>query len=107
MKPGIIKHDVRKFDVLNQKELDRIEINQNMYLEYHGGSSQDEITIIPVEIQINFLGGFRKGIGSRNGHSQEFASEWLHPFKIEMKNCQKVKGKNLKVGNNYKFESRK
>lgn len=84
---GIIKHDVRKFDALNVKELDKIQINQNLFLEFHGGKEKKETTIIPVEISVNFLGGFRKGIGSKNGHSQEFASEWLHPFKIEMQPC--------------------
>ena len=67
--PGIIKHDVRVMDKLKVKELDKIEINHNLFLEYHGGAKKDQTVIIPIEIQVNFLGGFRKGIGSRNGHS--------------------------------------
>ena len=55
-------------DELKVKMLDRIEITQNLYLEYHGGKNKDQVTIIPIEIGINFLAGFRKGIGSRNGH---------------------------------------
>lgn len=92
--PGIIKHDVRVWDKLKVKELDKITIDHNIFLEYHGGKSEDKTVIIPVHIQLNFLGGFRKGIGSKNGHSQEFASEWLNPFLIEMQACQTVDGKN-------------
>jgi hypothetical protein len=96
--PGIIKHDVRSWDQLKVKELDKITVNHNLFLEYHGGENMDETVIIPVHIQANFLGGFRKGIGSRNGHSQEFASEWLNPFLVEMQPCQRVKSANLIEG---------
>ena len=89
---GLARAGLRKFpdarmDELNVKMLDRIEITQNLYLEYHGGKDKDQTVIIPIEIGINFLAGFRQGIGSRNGHMQELGSEWLHPFKVEMKPC--------------------
>jgi hypothetical protein len=69
------------------KELDKITVNHNIFFEYHGGANKDKTVIIPLHIQVNFLGGFRKGIGSRNGHSQEFASEWLNPFLVEVQEC--------------------
>ena len=47
--------------------LDKYSIRHNIFLEYHGGSSSDEIVIIPVEIEANFLAGLRRGIGSRFG----------------------------------------
>ena len=64
-----------------------MKVTQNIFLEFHGGSNPNEITIIPVEVQFNFWGVIRKGIGSKNGHSQEFASKWEYPFLIEMKPC--------------------
>ena len=79
------------WDELFVKKLDGYKITQNLFLEYHGGTDKDQITIIPVEIEINFLAAFRRGMGSRNGHTQEFGGKWRHPFKIEMKPCQKVK----------------
>jgi len=48
--PGITKHDVKKLDQLNVKELDKITIDQNMYLEFHGGKNKEETVIIPIEI---------------------------------------------------------
>jgi len=86
-KAGLRKFPNARMDELNIKMLDRIEITQNLFVEYHGGRNKDQTVIIPIEIGINFLAGFRQGIGSRNGHMQEFGSEWLHPFKIEMKPC--------------------
>ena len=48
--PGITKHDAKKLDQLNVKELDKITIDQNMYLEFHGGKNKEETVIIPIEI---------------------------------------------------------
>ena len=73
-------------DELNQKMLDRIALRHNLFLQFHGRDS-GEIVIIPVEIETNFLAGLRQGIGSRFGPTQEIAAEWLHPFKVEMKEC--------------------
>ena len=72
-------------------------------MEYHGGNKANEVTIIPIEFEINFLAGFRKGIGSRNGHTQEFGGKWRHPFGIVMKPCQKVKAKNRIIGSDSNF----
>ena len=90
-KPGMNQSLDVDWDELFVKKLDGYKITQNLFLEYHGGTDKDQITIIPVEIEINFLAAFRKGMGSRNGHTQEFGGKWRHPFKIEMKPCQKVK----------------
>jgi hypothetical protein len=54
--------------------MERVKVTHSIFLEFHGGKSETELTIIPVEVQVNFWGAFRKGIGSKNGHSQEFAS---------------------------------
>jgi hypothetical protein len=54
-------------------------------MEYHGGPNSDETTIVPIEIEANFLVGFKQGIGSRFGPNQEMAFKWLYPFRVEMK----------------------
>ena len=85
--PGLKKLGPEKMDKLNRKMMDKIELRHTVFLEYHGNESPNVTTIIPIEIQLNFLGALRQGIGSRFGPSQEFASEWLHPFRVEMMNC--------------------
>jgi hypothetical protein len=73
-RPGIEKLSETKPDWLNTSMMERVKVTHNIFLEFHGGKSETELTIIPVEVQVNFWGAFRKGIGSKNGHSQEFAS---------------------------------
>lgn len=85
--------------------MDNVSADSVLFLEYHGGASPDEVTIIPVHLQLNFLAAFRQGVGSRNGHSQEYAGKWLHPFGLEMGKCQKVKGENQKVGSDEFIDS--
>lgn len=88
--PGIFKFESDEYDELKIKKLDRFAVRQNIFFQYLGGNSKDESVIVPFEIEINFLAALRQGIGSRFGPTQELASKWLHPFKIEMKKCQKV-----------------
>ena len=66
------------------KVIDKWNLVHTIFFEYHGGPKKDEITIIPLEIDIMFFAGLRQGIGSRFGPNQELAFEWLWPFKIEM-----------------------
>lgn len=56
-----------------------------MLISYKG---EQEHSVLPVEVEINFLGGFRQGAGSRHGPNQEFSGQWLGPFRVELKECQ-------------------
>ena len=66
------------------KKLDLIESKHNMYLQFKDTNS--DLTIIPMEFSFDFYGGFRQGIGSRYGPSQEMATE-LVDIRIQMKEC--------------------
>jgi hypothetical protein len=95
--PGISKNKSGYLDGLLLQKLDQVQIKTNFFLEYHGGDKVDETTIIPIEVEVNFLMALRQGIGSRFGPNQELAFQWLWPFSVQMKQCQKVKSKNLFV----------
>ena len=75
----------------------------NMFLEYKPvqGHFKDKKLIIPLEVELNFFAGLRRGIGSRFGPNQELATEWLWPLRVEMKPCQVIStqgsGKQLDV----------
>ena len=82
------------FDELKIKRLDRFQQTFNFFFEVHGGSS-NTIKIAPLEIQLNYLGGFRQGIGSIHGPSQEYAGIWGWPFKVFLHKCVPVDKPNL------------
>lgn len=98
--PGLWQRaeDEQAWDDLHIQPLPRQRTVHNLFLEYHGGSEADSVTIIPVSINFDFLAGFRRGISSRNGFAQELAFKWLHPFRVSIHPCHKVKGHNTLVG---------
>jgi len=98
MKPGMTKFPTDVKDELDINFMDRIETRHNFFAEYHGGPNKDETIILPFEVSIDFMAAFRKGIGSRHGPTQEYASKFLWPTKVDFKKCQKIKSTNLLVG---------
>lgn len=103
-KPGLVnisdEDPEPKWDALGVKPLDKYEFSQMIYLEYHGGSKPDEVTILPVEFKMRFYLGLRRGIGSMQGPSQEVAWVWDGPVPVfvNLHPCQKVKADNTLVG---------
>lgn len=71
--------------------MDKIEWAHNLFFEYQSDSEDpNQKIIIPFEMELNFFAALRQGAGSRFGPNQELATEWLWPFRIEMKPCQVI-----------------
>lgn len=69
-KPGLklLNNSEDVWDDLRIKKLDRLLIDQNLFLEYHGGEEEDEVAILPINLKVGFYIGLRKGIGGIDGH---------------------------------------
>lgn len=95
-KPGLKKIESKEdvWDDLHYQKLDKYQLTQNVFLEYHGGESEDEVTIIPMSAKMNFFIGFRPGMTSINGPTQEITWKWDVPVQLKVYDCQIIKGEN-------------
>ena len=64
--PGFYKTG-QEYDKLHVKMINKWNLVHTIFFEYHGGPKKDEVTIIPLEIDMMFFAGLRQGIGSRFG----------------------------------------
>mmetsp|Transcript_1105 Transcript_1105/g.2030 ORF Transcript_1105/g.2030 Transcript_1105/m.2030 type:complete len:353 (+) Transcript_1105:35-1093(+) len=87
--PGLRVTPTDETDELRIKKLDRFEFQENVFLMLTDDSLGDnqDFTVIPVEFKYKFLAGFRQGIGSRFGPSQELAVKYKQ-LDIQIKQCQ-------------------
>lgn len=96
-KPGLrkIASEEEVWDDLNIKKLDRYQFDSNIFIEYHGGENEDEIVILPINLQFKFFTALREGVGkSINGPSQEVAWKWDTPLEVNLLECQTINGVN-------------
>jgi len=68
--------------------MDKIEFNQNMFLEI--SDEKSDLTIIPVEVNWDFLAKLRQGFSMKYGATWEMKAEYLSNS-ITIKECQTVK----------------
>jgi virulence-associated protein VagC len=64
--------------------MDKIEINQNAFLEISDETS--DLTIIPLEINWDFLADLRQGYSMKYGATWEMKAEYLSNL-IKLKDC--------------------
>lgn len=81
-KPGLrrLENPSEVWDDLRVKKLDKFQLVQNIFLEYHGSENEDEVTIMPITLSMNFFLGLKPGMGSINGPHQEIAWKWDGPI---------------------------
>ena len=68
--------------------MDKIEINQNVFIELKDESS--DLTIIPVEVNWDFLAHLRQSFSMKYGATWEMKTEYLSNA-FTFKECQHVK----------------
>ena len=88
-KPGLrrVATDEIVYDDLNVTRLDKYEFDLNMFLEAHTGESEDELTILPINLHMEAFIGQRQGIGSDNGPSQEASFKWGKDPELNFLDC--------------------
>lgn len=69
----------------NGKKMDKISLNINLFLQIKDKGV--DLTIIPFEVTLDFMGKWKRGIGSKHGHTQDLKSE-LIDVSVSMKECQ-------------------
>ena len=68
--------------------MDKIEFNQNVFIEI--SDEKSDLTIIPVELNWDFLAILRQGFSMKYGATWEMKAEYLSNS-ITIKQCQTVK----------------
>lgn len=72
-------------DVWQTEFLDKIEIRQNWFVLITDGKS--DLTVLPIEVQLDFPSKFRRGIGGKGGYTQEVPKIEFTNLRIELKDC--------------------
>lgn len=87
-KPGIkMSENGYRMDELGLKNMSKVSIKQNIFVEgYDPTMKGSQMTIVPIELSLDFGFAQRKGIKSYHGPTQEFATEYLG-FNLELKEC--------------------
>lgn len=71
--------------------MDKIISNQVIFLEF--GDQTTDTTIIPIELDLEAFIGFKEGIKSRFGPTQQMRFEWSN-IDLTLKECQYLKNEN-------------
>ena len=69
--------------------MDKISLHLNLFLQLQDKGT--DITVIPLEISLEFLAKWKRGIGSKHGYTQDFKGE-LIDLSVKMIECQGVFG---------------
>lgn len=77
------------WDQLFIKKLEKLQITQNVFLKFTHQTGRQ--FILPVELYLEMLFGFKDGIKTIHGLSQEFAYEFLEPS-VTLKPCLHLSG---------------
>jgi len=70
-------------------DMDKISINQNVFIELTDKKSGTDLTILPAEVNWNFLARWREGHSYKYGQTSELKSEF-GGVDVNIKECQVV-----------------
>jgi len=79
------------------KVMDDISIKQNVFLQLKDKAMGTDLTMIPLELNLNFEAAWRRGMMLKYGWTQEVKSSFKD-FTLELKACQHVDNR-FHIGN--------
>lgn len=65
-----------------------------MFIKFAGSKNSTDFTILPVELDLQILAGFKRGINSPIGSMPDIATKYEHT-KINIKDCEYIKNPHL------------
>lgn len=69
--------------------MDKIQVHQNLLFAFQ--EAGQDVTVLPLSINLDFLSKWRPGAGFKYGKTQEFKFEFLD-MQVALQDCQNIGG---------------